>query len=344
MKRFNCGQCGSELFFENTRCLSCGADIGWDWTTLALRVLEPEAATHRRCANVTQPNPCNALIADGDPPGSFCWSCGFTEIAPDLRLDVNRLRLSRLEDAKRRLLTQLRTFGLPVGEQDGSLPLRFRFLVPIEGQEPVITGHANGTITVDALEADDEELHRRKQALDEKYRTVLGHLRHEVGHYYYALLVERGNEVESFRATFGDPEADYAASIERHYAQGPPPNWPQSHVTAYASSHPWEDFAESWAHLLHITDALETAGAYSMSAAGVAMAEQDACSMLDDMEKQLSNWQRLSIVLNALARGIGQPDPYPFALSPTVVGKICWIAALIRAAGLPEAPDPRNFR
>ena len=51
---------------------------------------------------------------------------------------------------------------------------------------------------------------------------------------------------------------DYAAALSSHYQIGAPAGWEEDFITAYAASHPWEDWAETWAHYLQILDGLET--------------------------------------------------------------------------------------
>ena len=124
----------------------------------------------------------------------------------------------------------------------------------------MVTGHADGVITLDLAESDDVHRERRRAELGEPYRTLLGHFRHEIGHYYWPILVERAGALERCRALFGDERADYGEALERHYADGPPADWAERHVSAYATMHPWEDWAETFAHYLHIRDTLQTAG------------------------------------------------------------------------------------
>ena len=59
----------------------------------------------------------------------------------------------------------------------------------------------------------------------------------------------------------------YAAALQAHYAKGGDVGpWAERHVSAYASAHPWEDWAETWAHYLHMMDAVDTALGFGMSA------------------------------------------------------------------------------
>ena len=105
---------------------------------------------------------------------------------------------------------------------------------------------------------------------------MLGHLRHEIGHYYQPLLV---TDWERCRELFGDDREDYGAAMERHYASGPPADWPERFVSAYATMHPWEDWAETFAHYLHIRDVLQTAVAYGVTVSGPLVLAADAAPL-----------------------------------------------------------------
>ena len=129
----------------------------------------------------------------------------------------------------------------------------------------MVTGHDNGAVTIALSEADPAESEKRRAELDEPYRTPLGHFRHEIGHHYWDVLVRDGGMLEACRARFGDDREDYAEALQRHYREGPPANWQERFVSAYATSHPWEDFAEAWAHYFHIVDTLDTANAFGLS-------------------------------------------------------------------------------
>ena len=130
----------------------------------------------------------------------------------------------------------------------------------------MLTGHLNGVVTINVSEADDAERERRRAGLAEPYRTLLGHMRHEVGHYYWKRLVTGdADRLARFRELFGDDRDDYAAALTRHYQSGPPQDWQDRFVSAYASAHAWEDWAETWAHYLHMTDTIEIAATCGVS-------------------------------------------------------------------------------
>jgi hypothetical protein len=194
-------------------------------------------------------------------------------------------------------------------------------------------------------EANDSTRESIRQQMHEPYRTLLGHLRHESGHYYWDRLVDGNSCIEGFRNLFGDDRQDYAVALQKHYSDGPPSDWALHFVSAYASSHPWEDWAETWAHYLHMHDALETAEGFGLNMNWVEMSLDDFKSdalvepdpaFLD----RLNAWARFSAVLNEFARSIGQRDFYPFVLSTEVVRKLHFIHRTILQA--PSSAEPRE--
>jgi len=202
----------------------------------------------------------------GDPD-AWCESCRLTRLIPDLTVAGTQDAWYRLELAKRRVIYSLKNLALPIGARNGSGPgLEFQFLADRPSHEgPVLTGHAEGTITINSAEADDAERERRRRTLAEPYRTLLGHMRHETGHYYWGQLVADSSVLDDFRALFGDEREEYAGALRRHYQDGPKADWWDRFVSAYASAHPWEDWAETWAHYLPMTDTLEMAAACGVS-------------------------------------------------------------------------------
>src|SRR5689334_7822508 len=264
MKVFRCDHCRQLVFFENVRCVHCGHALAFLPDLGVLGSLEPAGndlwrtpipratgRAYRLCANYTGSNVCNWALP-ADDPDPLCPSCRLTRVIPDLGKPGRHEAWYKLEVAKRRLVYTLLALRLPVADKvaDPERGLAFEFLA--EPDDPaaarVLTGHANGVITVNVAEADDAERERRRVQMHEPYRTLLGHFRHESGHYYWDRLVNDSDRLDGFRALFGDERADYAEALRRHHAQGPPAGWPDRFVTAYASAHPWEDWAESWAH------------------------------------------------------------------------------------------------
>jgi hypothetical protein len=320
MRTFACGTCGQLVFFENTECLHCGAALGFAWPRRELVVAHGEP----RCVNAEVAG-CNWLA---DEPGALCASCRLTRTRPsDADLDgLERFRTA--EAAKRRLLFELGELGLP---ESG---LEFDMLS--SAWEPVTTGHADGVVTLDLAESDDAHRERMREELGEPYRTVLGHLRHEVGHHFWTVLAADEPTRERCRALFGDEREDYAAALERHYASGPPPDWGERHVSAYATMHPAEDWAETFAHYLHIRDTLQTAASHGVRVLGPRAALSSAPSHgPGDFEQILADWLPLTYALNALSRSMGRDDLYPFVLSPPVVGKLALVHELVTRPARP---------
>ena len=276
----------------------------------------------------------------------MCESCRLTRVIPDLSLPANMPRWAKLEAAKRRLIYTLRAVGYPVVNKtdDPVNGLTFEFLAdPTTADAPkVLTGHAEGVITLNISEADDAERELRRVQMHEPYRTLLGHFRHEVGHYYFDRLVKDGPRIDRFRELFGDERQDYGDALQRHYAQGPPPDWQERHVSAYAASHPWEDWAETWAHYLNMIDTLETAAACGLflhpKVAGMpklTAAPADPVERLfDDL---IASWYPLTYALNSLSRGLGVADVYPFVVFAPAVEKLRYVheTVMARTPGTP---------
>lgn len=348
MRIFNCSSCNTRVYFPNDVCLTCGHSLGFDAETLTIAALEPAggdglfrkigvrngkdvASDVRYCENAAH-GACNWLVTDGSEQ-ALCKACACNRTIPNLS-EPGRLEAWReVEQAKKRLAYSLLRFGLPLdGGPHDAPPLIFDFVAE------AVTGHFNGVITVDVLEADSVERERRRQMFAEPYRSLLGHLRHESGHYYWMLLVERGGALGEFRALFGDEQQDYLATLSAYYANGAPANWAESYVSSYASAHPWEDWAETWAHYLHMVDAVETAEAAGMEprAAGLGFGAAWPFKKYDvytqvSFESLMERWVPLTLALNSLSRSLGHHDFYPFVISATARAKLEFVHRLIRA-------------
>lgn len=354
MKIFRCDHCRQLVFFENVHCLSCGHPLAYLPDLGVVGSLEPDGAGawaspiprakgrhYRLCRNYTQEDVCNWAVPAADPD-PLCGSCRLTRVIPDLTREGHKAAWYKLELAKRRLVYTLLALRLPVLNKtdDPARGLAFEFKAdPTDPAAPrVLTGHADGVITVNVAEADDAARERARNQFHEPYRTLLGHFRHESGHYYWGRLVRDTAHLPRFRELFGDERADYGEALRRHHASGPPADWPGRFVSAYASTHPWEDWAESWAHYLHMTDALETASACGVSLhpprpgdpelRTVPDPVDDGAEPFDDL---MASWFPLTYMLNNLNRGLGQPDAYPFVLSPAVVEKLRFVHDVTRA-------------
>lgn len=350
MKLFTCQHCKQLLFFENVRCERCGHVLGYLPEEDTLSALEPEGEawrplakaahpTYRYCANA-QHETCNWLVpADSDTP--FCLACQHNRTIPDLSVPGNLDHWRKIETAKRRLIYTLLKLGLPLTSkvEDEERGLAFDFMADPDapGAPKVMTGHDNGLITINLAEADEAERERRRAALGEPYRTLLGHFRHEVGHYYWDVLVRDGKHLDAFRALFGDDTLDYGEALKAHYARGPMENWQENYVSSYAAAHPWEDWAETWAHYLHIIDTLETAKAFRVRVDPEVMPGDELSAEVDfnpyrvrDFDRIVEAWLPLAFAVNSLNRSMGQPDLYPFVLSPTVIKKLDFVHEVIR--------------
>ncbi|MEO5807579.1 putative zinc-binding metallopeptidase [Devosia sp.] len=348
MKLFACDHCSNTLYFENTICERCGHQLGYVSARNALVSLVKEGnvwstpvfpgETFVFCDNARH-GACNWLVPATPGGDIFCAACRHNETIPPIDDPVNLARWQIIERAKKRLFYSLLRLDLPLhtrGEAPGH-GLSFRFLADDANERsPVLTGHEDGIITIALIEADDAQREARREAMGEPYRTLLGHFRHEIGHHYWDLLVRPTDQLQPFRAKFGDDSQDYARALQRHYASGAPVGWPQNFISAYATSHPWEDFAETWAHYLHIVDTVEMASAFGIRADPKTDTDGSMAVAIDfdpywsaKFEEIVDRWIPLTLLMNNLNRAMGQPDAYPFVLSPAVIDKLCFIHNLV---------------
>lgn len=348
MKLFPCSHCANLVYYESHQCVRCGHVLAYLPDRQAVASLDPQPdgtwttpapaasrRTYRLCANYSGQQICNWAVP-ADSPHALCDACRLTQIIPELAVPGNHNAWYKLEVAKRRVLQNLTTLGLTwvARADDAAQGLAFEFLAdPPGGGPPVMTSHVDGVITISLAEADDAERERRRTALREQYRTLVGHFRHEIGHYYWDRLVRDGGWLDAFRARFGDERADYAMALNTYYAYGAPANWPDNFVAPYASAHPWEDWAVTWAHYLHMVDALETAESCNVKVSPLAgrRAPEGFARMVDD-------WRALTHMLNNLNRSLGLNDAYPFVLSPQAIEKMRFVHDLVSAAGERETP------
>jgi hypothetical protein len=348
LKLFTCQACGNVLYFENRSCARCGHRLGFLPERVMLSALEPDGDSfatladrgpaRRFCANAFH-DACNWLVEPERGEG-YCRACRHNGIVPDLSDPARLVRWRELEIAKHRLFYSLIRLRLPAQtrNEDSLHGLVFNFLAddPAQGQR-IMTGHDNGLVTIALTEADDLEREKRRVEMGEPYRTLLGHFRHEVGHYFWDVLVRDGGKLDACRAVFGDDTIDYGAALQRHYAEGPPPDWRENFVSAYAATHPWEDFAETWAHYLHIIDTLEMASAFGIEvrpaadrsgglSAHIAFDPYDA----EDFNAIVNAWLPFTFAMNSINRAMGVRDLYPFVLSPAVIEKLRFIHHLVQ--------------
>ena len=351
MQLFRCGACGQTVFFQNITCERCGAKLAYRPDAARVEAVEPAGdgrwcplgggPAWRDCANAVH-GACNWLVPDDDPAG-LCRACRLNHTIPDLTVDRNLQLWQRIELAKHQLVYSLDRFGLPVtGRDSDPAGLAFDFLAdPATGfhEGPqVMTGHAEGLITLNIAEADPAARERTREDMAEPYRTLVGHLRHESGHHYWEKLIRDSRHLDACRALLGDERQDYGESLQRHYAEGPPADWQARHVSTYATAHPWEDWAETWAHLFHLVDTLDTAVAFGLHVEPPAAPDVAAPAVYydpyrhADFDRLVAAWLPVILAVNSLNRSMGQPDLYPFVLAPAVLDKLRFVHAVVRGA------------
>ena len=347
MKVYSCNNCQNPLYFENSVCLKCSHPVGFDAVGMTMITLTPGSGRvfsnatkskelYNYCENAEY-GVCNWLVPAAPEPG-YCIACALNRTIPDLGSDQNRRRWKSLEVAKHRLIYSLLKLGLPFEvEREGKKEaIEFDFLADAPSGEKVTTGHDNGLITINISEADEVERVRHKQDLGERYRTLLGHFRHEIGHFYWDALVSGGPSLGAYRRLFGDETKDYAAALQAYYANGAPAGWNQHFISQYATAHPWEDWAETWAHYLHMMDTLETAWSFGIHIDAKVKLVGKSDSPRDPYEEKvfdrlIERWLPLGFALNSMNRSMGHPDFYPFILSSDVVEKLRFIHGVCRA-------------
>jgi hypothetical protein len=350
MKLFECQHCGQLIYFENTVCERCGYALGFLPDVAQMTALRPngdgsfvpladKSRTVSYCANFEHAT-CNWLV---EQPGELCRACLLNRTIPDL--PENLRRWQRIEVAKHRLVYSLLRLGLPV-ESKSEAPetgIAFDFLAPPpgeDGQGEILTGHDNGEITLNVIEAEDAIREKIRENMHEPYRTLLGHFRHEIAHYYFERLVKGRPGYALFLATFGDETADYGEALKNHYANGAPQNWRDNHITAYASAHPHEDWAETFAHYLHMVDTLETAYAFGLHVRPRAGQDDNLAASVSfdpytrkDFETIIDAWLPVTFAVNSINRSMGIDDLYPFVISPAVVEKLRVVHEIVRSKG-----------
>ncbi|OOQ61598.1 zinc-binding metallopeptidase family protein [Mucilaginibacter pedocola] len=357
MKLFKCTKCGQLLYFENSLCECCKSPLGFIPETLNLATLEPgENMTYtlqaadkkpllgklfgnnpkpafKYCANY-QYGVCNWLIP-AESPKTYCRACELNHIVPDLTNTEYVRQWGLIEAAKHRLIYSLLEMKLPLVSkfENPETGLSFDFLTDFNAAQRVLTGHENGLITLNINEADDDKRELFRKEMNEPYRTLLGHFRHEVGHYYWDRLIDNSPFIDEYRQLFGDEREDYGQALQRHYAQGAPTDWGLNYISEYATTHSWEDWAETWAHYLHIMDTLETADTFGVSVAPRIAEKSDHANAVikakpyeqQNFEKLLDMWLPLTFAINSINRSMGNHDLYPFVIQPKVVEKLAFI-------------------
>jgi hypothetical protein len=333
MRVFSCHHCGQPVSFEDDQCLRCQSPLGYLpelSDVLALVEAAPDRfvdlsgglQTWQRCATRWATG-CNWLVPSGS--GLMCASCSLTRVRPADSDAVGMAEFVRAETAKRRLLFQLGQLGLPIEPRDEGRGVGLCFDLLSSTATKVVTGHDNGIITLDLAEADAEHRERLRNQLGEPYRTLLGHFRHEIGHYFWSILVQPGPLLDACRALFGDDRLDYQQAVNDHYAkQAGGTEWQADHISQYATMHPYEDWAETFAHYLHIYDTLQTASSFRLRP------REALVVAFGDM---IEAWVELTRGLNEVNRSMGRGDLYPFVLAPAVIRKLSFVDQVVRQAG-----------
>jgi len=351
MKLFECQNCRNAVHFSNNTCLNCGFRLGYLPEKTTLSALAPDdggwkplAEPSRRyflCENAAN-DACNWLVAE-DSGTTVCEACRFNHMVPDLTQPRNLELWQKIELAKHQVFYSLLRWKLPMKDRtedpEGGLAFDFLSDDATPATEHILTGHDNGLITLNIAEADDAEREKRRTSMGEPYRTLIGHFRHELGHYFWDLLVRDGGKLDACRAVFGDERADYGDALKAHYENGAPANWQDSFISSYATAHPWEDFAETWAHYLHMVDGLETAASFGIKVRPKVRKASELEVEVDfdpyrahDAQELVDAWVPLTVALNSVNRSMGQPDLYPFVLSAPVVQKMQFIHELVTEA------------
>lgn len=334
MRDFACPHCGQRLAFENSVCLSCGSSIGFDLALRDFAVLGPDRETvvgpaRQMCANLNLAG-CNWLVPAG--LAALCRSCSLTRTRPD-DVDPALPAFAEAEAAKRRLVVELIELSLPINDRVADPERGLTFDLLSSQVQPVITGHDDGVITLDLAEGDDVHREQLRVSMEEPYRTLLGHLRHETGHYFFFVLAEAGPARTEFENLFGDPDLDYQQALDRHYSQGAPQGWEQKYVSSYATMHPAEDWAETFAHYLHIRDTIDTAAAFGFAPAGATASHPLAGDA--GFDRMIELWLPLAWSLNMINRSMGHRDLYPFVLPPVVLDKMRLVHRVVAESNAP---------
>jgi hypothetical protein len=352
MRLFECQNCGQLVYFENTQCERCGFALGFLPDAAMMTALQPEAGAFKPLANQSRPvsycgnfahGACNWLIDTRDGP--LCEACKLNRTIPDLSQPENLRRWQRIEIAKRRLVYSLIRLGLPLAGKTAQphTGLAFNFLAPPpgeDGQGKILTGHDNGEITLNVAEADDAVRAEIRQKMHEPYRTLLGHFRHEIAHHYWERLVKDKPAYGLFRQTFGDETQDYNQALQAHYAKGAPSGWRERHISAYASAHPHEDWAETFAHYLHMVDTLETAYGFGLRIRPRAGQDDNLSASISfdpyaraDFATIIEAWLPMTFAVNSINRSMGVDDLYPFVISPEATAKLKAVHDIVKGAG-----------
>ena len=348
MRLFRCDNCGNPVHFDNRTCISCGMRLGFAPEALCMHAVQAAGDLWARIDNPTLkyrfcPNAsidvCNWLIPASSSE-AFCQACRYNGLVPDAGTTGGLRRWRAIGEAQRHLFYSFLRWDLPRPDRKedpkGGLlfDLKDDEVLPDGSCKPVLIGHDEGHIVIRTAEADDLTRERQRELMNEPYRTLLGHFRHETGHFIWNKMVRDAGKLDGFRAVFGDERADYNQAVEAHYARGPAAGWGANYISYYATTHPWEDFAECFAHVLHIVDSLETAHIYGIALAPLSHQEMTAYANFDpytvlDFDRIADVWIPLSVALNSIHHSMGERDLYPFILTPAIKAKLKYVHSLI---------------
>jgi hypothetical protein len=298
------------LWFDNLTT-SDGMPVAYDPQARAFVPMPPFCINRERIG-------CNWIAPE---EGAFCRSCAMTALAPDPTIENAIPNWAETEAAKRWVLDNLGRWHWFRPEDPGTRPV---FHMLAEGLMPVQMGHGNGVVTISVAEADPLVSTTRRKALDEPYRTMIGHMRHEISHMLWWRLSLREDFLNEFRERFGDERIDYSASLQRHYENGPPVEWRQRYLTSYASAHPHEDWAETAAHLLHLTDIADSAVASELGSPELPHSKWDPYTEMDS-NRLINIASQLTVRINHVNRSMGLSDLYPFTLSEVAREKLVFV-------------------
>ena len=334
MRDFVCRKCGQQLSFENSVCLKCHSSLGFHLPGRALLVLddtssiEIDGTVWTICANLGTAQ-CNWLV-DTSTGNTLCKSCDLTRTRPsDTDADA-MAEYSAAETAKRRVILELDELLLPIVGREENPDSGLAFDLLSSSNRQVMTGHNNGLITLDLAESDDVHREQLRVSMAEPYRTLVGHFRHEIGHYYQLVLIGEGPLRAEFETLFGNPDDSYQDALDRHYSEGAPAGWEQDYVSSYATMHPAEDWAETFAHYLHVRDALDTAAAFALAPSAATIDSELPGDI--GFGRIIDWWLPLSWALNQVNRSMGHQDLYPFVLPAKVLEKIKFVHRAIAPA------------
>lgn len=307
------------LWFDNLATAD-GTPVAYDPQARAFLPTPPFCANRERIG-------CNWIAPE---QGAFCRSCAMTALAPDPSIPEAIPNWAQTEAAKRWALDNLGRWHWFRPEDPGAPPV---FHLLAEGPTPVPMGHAQGVVTISVAEVDPILVTTRREALQEPYRTMIGHMRHEISHMLWWRLSLREDFLDAFRATFGDERIDYPAALQYHYENGPPAEWRQHYLTSYASAHPHEDWAETAAHLLHLTDIADSFVATGLSSPQIPGPDWDPYSE-PDASRLIQIAGALTVGVNHVNRSMGLSDLYPFVLSEHARHKLAFVHDWLRRGAL----------